>query len=46
MDLKSLDHEIEDWDPWNKYSQHRWIFNKLQLALDLGYRVGPCPNFT
>ena len=44
MDLKSLTHEIEDWDPWNKYPQHRWIFNKLQLALDLGY-LGPCPTY-
>lgn len=44
MDLQSLDPEIEDWDLWNKYPQHRWIFNKLQLALDLGYNAGPCPT--
>jgi hypothetical protein len=44
MDLGNLDHEIEDWDLWNKYPEHRWIFNKLQLALDLGYRAGPCPT--
>lgn len=44
MDLTNLDHEIEDWDLWNKYPQHRWIFNKLQLALDLDYRAGPCPT--
>ena len=44
MVLKNLDHEIEDWDLWYKYPAHRWIFNKLQLALDLGYRAGPCPT--
>jgi len=44
MDLKYLDHEIEDWDLWNRYPEHRWIFNKLQLSLDLGYLAGPCPT--
>jgi len=44
MDLKYLDHEIEDWDLWNRYPEHRWVFNKLQLSLDLGYQAGPCPT--
>lgn len=35
--------ELEDWDAWNKYPQHRWIFNKLELALRLGYTAGPTP---
>jgi len=43
MDLQSLDPEIEDWDLWDRYPQHRWIFNKLQLSLDLGHKAGPCP---
>ena len=35
--------ELEDWDAWNKYPQHRWIFNKLELSLKLGYTAGPTP---
>ena len=32
-----------DWQAWNKYNKHRWIFNKLELALHLGYQAGPGP---
>ena len=42
--LESDDYEIGDWELWERYPQHRWIFNKLQLALDLGYSAGPCPT--
>lgn len=35
--------ELEDWDAWNRYPQHRWIFNKLELSLRLGYCAGPTP---
>lgn len=35
--------ELEDWDAWNKYPQHRWLFNKLELSLKLGYNAGPTP---
>lgn len=31
-----------DEDAWQAYPQHRWIFNKLELALKLGYNAGPC----
>lgn len=30
-----------DSDAWNAYPQHRWLFNKLELALRLGYCAGP-----
>jgi len=32
---------IYDSDAWNKYPQHRWLFNKLELSLKLGYNAGP-----
>lgn len=32
----------EDWQLWDEYPQHRSIFNKLDLALRLGYTAGPC----
>lgn len=35
--------DLEDWDAWVKYPQHRWIFNKMELALKLGYNAGPTP---
>lgn len=35
--------DLEDWDAWNKYPQHRWLFNKLELSLKLGYSAGPTP---
>jgi len=31
-----------DEDAWRAYPQHRWVFNKLDLALKLGYSAGPC----
>lgn len=30
-----------DSDVWHKYPQHRWVFNKLELSLLLGYNAGP-----
>lgn len=30
-----------DSDAWQKYPQHRWVFNKLTLSLKLGYNAGP-----
>lgn len=32
----------EDREAWDKYPHHRSIFNKLDLALKLGYTAGPC----
>ena len=34
---------MEDWDAWNLYPQHRWVYNKLELSLRLGYTCGPAP---
>jgi len=34
---------MEDWDAWQLYPQHRWIYNKLDLSLRLGYSCGPTP---
>ena len=31
----------EDFQAWDAYPQHRWVFNKLEVALKLGYRAGP-----
>ena len=31
----------EDFQAWEKYPEYRWIFNKLDLALKLGYQAGP-----
>lgn len=38
-----LDYDLEEFQCWNLYPQHRWVFNKLQLALELGYCAGPVP---
>lgn len=35
--------ELEDWEAWDRFPQHRWIFNKLELSLKLGYLAGPTP---
>jgi len=35
--------ELEDWDAWKRYPQHRLLFNKLELSLRLGYNAGPTP---
>lgn len=32
---------MEDQDAWELYPQHRWIFNKLEVAQRLGYDCGP-----
>lgn len=32
---------IYDWESWQQFSQDRWIFNKLELALKLEYAAGP-----
>ena len=44
MDSKYLDHDIEDWDIWHQKPEYHWVFNKLELALRLGYSAGPCPT--
>jgi len=31
----------EDYQAWEAYPQYRWVFNKLEMALRLGYRAGP-----
>ena len=31
----------EDYEAWEMFPQHRWIFNKLELSLKLGYKCGP-----
>lgn len=31
----------EDYQAWNAYPQYRWVFNKLEIALKLGYDAGP-----
>ena len=36
--MSSLD---EDYQAWDAYPQHRWVFNKLEVALKLGYKAGP-----
>lgn len=30
-----------DSDAWYRYPSHRWVFNKLELSLKLGYEAGP-----
>jgi hypothetical protein len=30
-----------DSDAWTAYPEHRWLFNKLAVAMRLGYRAGP-----
>ena len=32
---------MNDCDAWVKYPNFRWIFNKLELSLKLGYSCGP-----
>lgn len=34
---------LEDWEAWDRYPQHRWIFDKLTLATCLGHSAGPTP---
>jgi len=31
----------EDFEAWNQYPEHRWLFNKLEVALRMGYHAGP-----
>jgi len=31
----------EDHEAWDQYPEHRWLFNKLEVALRMGYRAGP-----
>ena len=31
----------EDYQAWIAYPEYRWIFNKLEIALKLGYQAGP-----
>jgi len=32
---------IEDYQAWEAYPNYRWVFNKLELSLRLGYHAGP-----
>tara|TARA_R110001606_G_scaffold105642_1_gene229852 strand:+ start:344 stop:1012 length:669 start_codon:yes stop_codon:yes gene_type:complete len=32
---------LDDTDCWLKYPKHRWVFNKLDVALRLNYDAGP-----
>ena len=32
---------MDDDDAWKEYPQHRWVFNKLEIALKFGYDAGP-----
>jgi len=32
---------IEDYQAWEAYPNYRWVFNKLELSLKLGYHAGP-----
>ena len=36
--MKRID---EDYEAWEAYPQHRWVFNKLELSQKLGYECGP-----
>jgi hypothetical protein len=29
----------EDYEAWEAYPQYRWVFNKLELSMRLGYYV-------
>ena len=31
----------EDYEAWEAYPQYRWLFNKLELSMRLGYDCGP-----
>ena len=31
----------EDYHAWVEYPEHRWVFNKLEMALRFGYDAGP-----
>jgi len=31
----------EDYEAWEAYPQYRWVFNKLELSMRLGYDCGP-----
>jgi hypothetical protein len=31
----------EDYQAWIEYPEHRWVFNKLEVALMFGYDAGP-----
>ena len=31
----------EDYQCWDAYPQYRWLFNKLEVSLKLGYDCGP-----
>ena len=31
----------EDYQAWREYPQYRWVFNKLEFALQMGYHAGP-----
>ena len=36
-----MDNNIDDADAWYMYPQYRWLFNKLDVAIRLGYQAGP-----
>ena len=31
----------EDYEAWEQFPHHRWVFNKLELSMKLKYRCGP-----
>ena len=31
----------EDYEAWEQFPHHRWVFNKLEVAMKLKYRCGP-----
>ena len=33
----------DNYDLWDKFPNHRWIHNKLELALLCGHNAGPIP---
>ena len=32
---------LDDYHAWQAYPHYRWIFNKLEVSLRLGYHAGP-----
>ena len=32
---------LDDYHAWEAYPQYRWVFNKLDVSLRLGYHAGP-----
>lgn len=47
MDMKKSEedwwHQPDDCDLWHDNIKHRWVFNKLEVAVRCGYTAGPVP---